>query len=180
MSDKVSAVISPAPVAAPVRPVSLAQPGTSTPSVGASGSQAAAAVPEASKLQDVVKLQSLETRQAESTTVKPPPQSASQAESQVALAVAEATARAKAQAEVQAQQQDQSQTSVQHAAATLTSYFSNIHPDVNFRVEQQATGMVVLMVNNVDGKVLQTIPGDEAKQLAASLFGSASILPQTV
>ena len=174
MSDKVASVVAIAPVAASGRVNAFVQPGSGSSDQQTKGEAQTPQLQNTRQLEDVVTLQSATSEQGPPAAESVASPSASQSAAQSALVAAETHAAAKAQA----QSEQQKQQSLQAAAQTLSSYFSDMHPDVNFRVEQQASGMVVLMVNSLDGKVLQTIGGDEAKQLASSLFGSAS-LPQT-
>src|SRR5689334_7953768 len=138
MSDKVASVVAIAPVAAPGRGNPFVQAGSGSSNQNPKNQPQEAGPQAPVRRQDLVSLQSLEVEQAQSTPVRPPTQSVSQAESQAALQAAEATAQA--QAEEQSRQQNQS--SLHDVANTLSSYFSDVHPDVNFRVEQQASGMV--------------------------------------
>ncbi len=181
MSDKVSAVVSIAPAAAPGRVGAFVQPGSGAANAQNPDQAQGVKNPSTSGAAstDLVTLQSLQAEHTLQTGPgKSPTQSVSQAQAQETLYAAEAAAQAQAKAQVQEQQQNQ-EHGVQQAASTLSNYFSGMHPDVSFRVEQQNGGMVVVMVNSLDGKVLQTISGDEAKQLATSLFGKSSVLPQT-
>lgn len=181
MSDKVSSVVAIAPVAAPGRLGAFVPPGHDN-----SSGQGPAPPDRSGSLSlpntaDVVTLQSLQAQDTLQTGPgKSPTQSVSQAQAQAALYAAKAAAQAQSQAQAKSQDRQQNQQgSLQQAADTLGSYFSDIHPDVGFRVEQQSSGMVVVMVNSTDGRVLQTISGDEARQLASSLFGRSALSKQT-
>jgi uncharacterized FlaG/YvyC family protein len=187
MSDIVSSVLSIAPVAAPGRVSAFVQPGSGSageqgPNQDRDVKKPSISVPNST---DVVSLQSLQAEDTLQTGPgKAPTASVAQAQAQAQAALYAAKAAAQAQqseaaakaqqSEAQQKAQDNQQGSTQQAVGTLSSYFSNIHPDVSFRVEQQAGREVVLMVNSTDGKVLQTISGDEARILASSLFGKSA------
>ena len=177
MSDKVASVIAPVPVAAPGRVNAFVQPGAGGQNNGARSQQQAGNAQGVGDLQDdVVTLQSGDPASAQASAEAGT--ASHQAPELQAQAAAEAAARIRAQIESESRQKGEQ--SLQDAASTLDSYFSQVHPDVNFRLDQQAGGMVVLVVDSLNGKVLQAIPGDEARQLAKSLFGSASLLPKKV
>ena len=195
MSDKLNSVVVVAPVAAPGRFGASPQRNPGNPEVqGATQSQGTdqTQVAKSSSLfdlsaDDVVTLQSLQAQDTLQTGPgKPPAQSTSQAQAQAqatlyaAKAAAQSNVPGKGQSDSQTQSNSQvQQGSLEGAASTLSGYFSSLHPNVSFRVEQKSEGEVVVMVDSVSGKVLQTISGDEARQLASSLFGKTTSLPQT-
>ena len=142
MSDIVTSVASIAPVAAPGRVAAFVQPGSGTAAQqGSSQNQGVKNQPiSVPSTADVVSLQSLQAQDTLQTGPgKTPTQSVSQAEAQAALYAAKAVAQAQAKAQADANSQSKQQDSVKEAANTLSSYFSDIHPDVNFRVEQSET-----------------------------------------
>jgi uncharacterized FlaG/YvyC family protein len=172
MSDKVGAVTAVVPASLPGRGNAFAQPNSGGPGNSAKTSSPQDVKFRDPKLQaDLAQTQALTKAQSAS-----PAQTQPSAQSQAAAIAAEEAQKARAQEQSLAQS-DQNRN-LQDAANALGDYFGAVHPDVNFRVDQQASGMVVLMIDSNSGKVLQVIPGEEARHLAQSLFGSASLLPK--